>query len=92
MTGHHVIVRTAAKRYGALEALRGVDLDIPAGSFTVLLGPSGSVKSTLLRSIAGIERLDGGSIHFGGTPISDRRTHAKPEKRELAMVFQDYAL
>ena len=92
MTGHHVVVRGAAKRYGTLEALRGVDLDVPAGSFTVLLGPSGSGKSTLLRSIAGVERLDGGSIHFGTTPISDHHTHAKPEKRALAMVFQDYAL
>lgn len=92
MTGHHVIVRGASKRYGSLEALRGVDLDVPAGSFTVLLGPSGSGKSTLLRAIAGVEKLDGGSIHFGPRTISDRQTHVKPEKRELAMVFQDYAL
>lgn len=92
MTGHHVVVRGATKHYGALEVLRGVDLDVPAGSFTVLLGPSGSGKSTLLRSIAGVERLDGGSIHFGARPINDHHTHAKPEKRALAMVFQDYAL
>ena len=92
MTGHHVIVRGAAKRYGALDALRGVDLDVPAGSFTVLLGPSGSGKTTLLRAVAGVERLDGGSIHFGDRLVSDARTNAKPESRGLAMVFQDYAL
>ncbi|NYI39996.1 ABC transporter ATP-binding protein [Demequina lutea] len=92
MTGHHVIVRGASKRYGSLEALCGIDLDLAAGSFTVLLGPSGSGKSTLLRSIAGVEKLDGGTIHFGPRTISDRQTHVKPEKRALAMVFQDYAL
>ena len=92
MTGHHVVVRSAAKRYGSMEALRGVDLEVPAGSFTVLLGPSGSGKTTLLRSIAGIERLDAGTIHFGAAVVSDRGIHVKPERRELAMVFQDYAL
>ena len=92
MIGHHVVVRGAAKRYGSLNALRGVDLDVPAGSFTVLLGPSGSGKSTLLRALAGVERLDGGTIHFGQKAISDRNIHAKPEARGLAMVFQDYAL
>jgi iron(III) transport system ATP-binding protein len=92
MIGHHVTVRGAAKRYGALNALRGVDLDVPAGSFTVLLGPSGSGKSTLLRTLAGVERLDGGTIHFGQQAISDQHIHAKPEARGLAMVFQDYAL
>ncbi|MFF1634614.1 ABC transporter ATP-binding protein [Leifsonia sp. NPDC058248] len=90
--GHRVEIRGAAKRYGAVEALKGVDLDIRAGSFTVLLGPSGSGKTTLLRAIAGIERLDAGSIALGPRIVDDRRVHVPSERRGLAMVFQDYAL
>ena len=89
---HLVSVRGATKSYGSIEALHGVDLDIEEGSFTVLLGPSGSGKTTLLRSIAGIERLDSGSIILGGTPVSGSGVHLPSERRNLAMVFQDYAL
>ncbi|MCU1558031.1 MAG: hypothetical protein JWN09_2026 [Microbacteriaceae bacterium] len=91
-SGHEVTVRGARKRYGAVEALAGVDLDIEAGRFMVLLGPSGSGKSTLIRGIAGIERFDSGSIHFGAVPVSDGRRSLPAERRDLAMVFQDYAL
>jgi len=90
--GHEVIVRAARKRYGTLEALAGIDLEIGAGQFTVLLGPSGSGKSTLIRGIAGIERFDSGSIHFDSKVISEGAKHLAPERRDLAMVFQDYAL
>jgi iron(III) transport system ATP-binding protein len=90
--GHEVRVRGARKRYGSVEALAGVDLDIDAGKFMVLLGPSGSGKTTLLRGIAGIERFDSGSIHFGGAVVSEGRRHSPAERRELSMVFQDYAL
>jgi iron(III) transport system ATP-binding protein len=90
--GHSVGVRGATKTYGSVEALKGVDLDIQEGSFTVLLGPSGSGKTTLLRSIAGIERLDSGNIRLGGTLVSDSGVHVPSERRNLAMVFQDYAL
>ncbi|NEN04294.1 ABC transporter ATP-binding protein [Diaminobutyricibacter tongyongensis] len=90
--GHLVGVRGARKTYGSVEALKGVDLDIREGSFTVLLGPSGSGKTTLLRAIAGIERLDAGSIRLGGRLVSDSGVHVPSEKRDLAMVFQDYAL
>ncbi|MGH3415146.1 MAG: ABC transporter ATP-binding protein [Actinocrinis sp.] len=90
--GHHVVVRGAAKRYGQVRALDGVDFEVAAGRFLVLLGPSGSGKSTLVRALAGVERLDEGEIRFGDTPISDARRHLPPERRDLAMVFQDYAL
>jgi iron(III) transport system ATP-binding protein len=90
--GHRVGIRGATKRYGAVEALKGVDLDIRAGSFTVLLGPSGSGKTTLLRAIAGIERLDAGSITLGPRIVDDNGVHVPSERRGLAMVFQDYAL
>jgi iron(III) transport system ATP-binding protein len=90
--GHRVGIRGATTSYGALEALKGVDLDIQAGSFTVLLGPSGSGKTTLLRAIAGIERLDAGRITLGPRIVNDRGVHVPSERRGLAMVFQDYAL
>jgi len=91
-TGHHLRVAGAVKRYNATTALAGVDLDVAPGRFLVLLGPSGSGKSTLIRALAGVERLDGGSVHFGDTVISHGARHLPPERRNLAMVFQDYAL
>ncbi len=80
------------KRYGAHEALHEVDLAVETGQFVVLLGPSGSGKSTLLRCAAGIERLSDGVIRIAGTIVDDGRRHVPPERRDLAMVFQDYAL
>lgn len=90
--GHGIRVHGARKEYGRLSALDGIDLDIQPGRFTVLLGPSGSGKSTLVRAIAGIERLDAGTIHLGGTLVNDGPRNTPPERRNLAMVFQDYAL
>jgi iron(III) transport system ATP-binding protein len=91
-TGRSVDARGLRKHYGAIEALAGVDIDIEAGKFMVLLGPSGSGKSTLLRGIAGIERFDSGTVRFGTDIVSDDRKHSPSERRELSMVFQDYAL
>jgi len=76
------------KSYGPVHAVRGVDLDIPDGEFTVLVGPSGCGKSTLLRTIAGLEDADSGEIAIGGDVVNDMR----PRDRDVAMVFQDYAL
>ena len=70
------------------EAVRGIDLDIPDGEFTVLVGPSGCGKSTLLRTIAGLEDISDGEIAIGGEVVNDMR----PRDRDVAMVFQDYAL
>ena len=89
---YRVEIRGASKHYGSLKALDNFDLTIEPGTFTVLLGPSGSGKSTLIRSIAGIERLDSGSIRFGDRQVANNGFHMAPEKRDLAMVFQDYAL
>jgi iron(III) transport system ATP-binding protein len=91
-SGHRVLVRAAVKRYGQAHALAGVDLEVEAGRFLVLLGPSGSGKSTLARALAGVERLDSGEIHLGSALVSATRRHVPPERRDLAMVFQDYAL
>ena len=76
------------KRFGAVAAVRGIDLDIADGEFTVLVGPSGCGKSTLLRTIAGLEDADDGEIAIGGEVVNDMR----PRDRDVAMVFQDYAL
>ncbi len=84
--------RATTKRYGRVEAMRALDLHIPEGRFVVLLGPSGSGKSTLVRCLAGVERIDDGELHLGNEVVADRRRHLPPERRNLGMVFQDYAL
>jgi multiple sugar transport system ATP-binding protein len=76
------------KFFGTHRAIKGIDLTIEQGEFVVFVGPSGCGKSTLLRLIAGLEHIDGGSLHLDGTDI----THLQSSKRDLAMVFQSYAL
>jgi ABC-type sugar transport system ATPase subunit len=76
------------KRFGRVETIRGVDLDIADGEFVVIVGPSGCGKSTLLRLIAGLEAIDGGELSIGGQRVNDLR----PADRGIAMVFQSYAL
>ncbi len=76
------------KRYGNVEVLHGIDLEMADNEFTVLVGPSGCGKSTTLRMIAGLENVSEGEIYVDGAPIS----HLEPKERGLAMVFQDYAL
>ena len=79
---------------GDRTALDGVSLALPRGEIGVLLGPSGCGKTSLLRLVAGLERLDGGSIRLGGTTLGDAQAgvHVEPEARRIGMVFQDYAL
>ena len=76
------------KHFSGVHAVRGVDLDIPDGEFTVLVGPSGCGKTTLLRTIAGLELADAGTVEIGGEAVNDVR----PSDRDVAMVFQNYAL
>src|SRR6202051_306353 len=83
-----VSIRAVRKNFGSTQVIRGVDIDIADGTFTVLVGPSGCGKSTLLRMIAGLEEISGGEIRSGA-----RRFNAVPPKeRDIAMVFQNYAL
>ena len=81
-------VRGLSKRFARLEVLKGIDLDIESGEFTVLVGPSGCGKSTLLNIIAGLERPSAGTIEIGGRIVND----VEPKDRDIAMVFQSYAL
>jgi len=76
------------KSYGAVQALKGIDLTIKDGEFVVFVGPSGCGKSTLLRTIAGLEDVGSGTIQIGGVVVNDMR----PRDRNIAMVFQNYAL
>lgn len=83
-----VDIRGCVKSYGMVEVLKGLDLAIEDGEFVVLIGPSGCGKSTALRIVAGLETSNGGSIGIG-----DRQVDALPPKdRNIAMVFQNYAL
>jgi multiple sugar transport system ATP-binding protein len=77
-----------SKRYGAVEVVRDVSLDIEPGELVVFLGPSGSGKTTLLRMIAGLERIDRGALTIDGV----RSENLAPGRRNVAMVFQNYAL
>jgi len=81
-------LRNVEKFFGANRAIKGVDLTVEKGEFIVFVGPSGCGKSTLLRLIAGLEPIDGGSLHLDGREITDLPS----SKRDLAMVFQSYAL
>ena len=76
------------KFFASHRAIKGIDLTIERGEFVVFVGPSGCGKSTLLRLIAGLEPIDGGSLHLDGRDITDLPS----SKRDLAMVFQSYAL
>ena len=76
------------KQFGAVEAVRGIDLDVAHEEFVVLVGPSGCGKSTILRMIAGLEEASGGEIHIGDRLVNN----TAPKDRNIAMVFQNYAL
>lgn len=84
----NVQVSDVIKRYGALQVMHGISVDIEDGEFVVLVGPSGCGKSTLLRMIAGLETVSSGEIRIGGRVV----TNAPPKERDIAMVFQSYAL
>ena len=81
-------IRNVIKRYGDVQVMHGVDLDIGDGEFCVFVGPSGCGKSTLLRMIAGLEEISEGSVHIGERDV----TRMDPSARGVAMVFQTYAL
>ena len=81
-------IENISKKYGTLDILKNIDLNIEDGEFLVLVGPSGCGKSTTLRIIAGLEEPSEGTVYIGNEIVNDR----DPSKRDIAMVFQNYAL
>jgi len=84
----NIQLKAVRKSYGAVEVIKGVDLDIRKGEFMVFVGPSGCGKSTLLRLVSGLENITSGDLLFDG----ERVNNVIPSKRGIAMVFQSYAL
>jgi multiple sugar transport system ATP-binding protein len=81
-------IRNVRKSFGAVDILKGIDIEVEEGEFLILVGPSGCGKSTLLAMIAGLDVPTAGSIHIGDRDV----THELPKDRDIAMVFQSYAL
>src|SRR4051812_42191739 len=81
-------IRDVKKAFGTSQVIHGVNISIGDGEFVVLVGPSGCGKSTLLRMIAGLESITGGEIRIGERVVN----HMPPKERDIAMVFQNYAL
>ena len=87
-----VSLRGVSKSFGALQAVREVSLEIERGELMAVLGPSGCGKTTLLRTIAGFERPDAGSVVVGDEVVAGSGRFVPPERRRIGMVFQDDAL
>ncbi len=81
-----------SKRFGRVDVLRGVSFDAPEGSVTAVLGPSGQGKTTLLRLIAGFERVDDGTISIDGNLVGSPSVHVRPDRRGVGIVPQEGAL
>jgi lactose/L-arabinose transport system ATP-binding protein len=77
-------LRNVKKSFGAVDVIKGVDLDIEDKQFVVFVGPSGCGKSTLLRMIAGLEQISSGDLFIGEKRMND----VDPAQRGIAMVFQ----
>jgi len=84
----HVRLTDIRKSFGKVEVLHGLSLEIPAGAFISLLGASGCGKTTLLRIVAGLETVTRGRVEIDGRDVTD----LPPERRDIAMMFQSYAL
>jgi iron(III) transport system ATP-binding protein len=85
-------VSGVTKRYGRVTALNGADLTVASGTLTAVLGPSGCGKTTLLRCIAGFERIDAGEILVDGQRVAGPGHHVAPQRRKIAVVPQEGAL
>jgi iron(III) transport system ATP-binding protein len=84
--------RSVAVRYGEAPVLRDLDLQVAPGETMVLLGPSGSGKTTFLYAVAGFLEIAAGELWIAGHPVSGPRTTVPPERRDVAVIFQHYAL
>jgi iron(III) transport system ATP-binding protein len=88
----HLELDNLAKRYGTVHSVDGISLSVEKGEFICLLGPSGCGKTTTLRMIAGFIEPDAGEIRAGGRVISSSREVVPPERRNMSMIFQSYAV
>ena len=84
----NVEFRNVTKKYGNLQVIHGIDMQVADGEFVVIVGPSGCGKSTLLRMVAGLEAITSGQIAIGERVVNG----LEPKDRDIAMVFQNYAL
>ncbi|MDO5679550.1 MAG: ABC transporter ATP-binding protein [Pelistega sp.] len=87
-----LILDAVTKRFAQTPVVNEVSLKIEPGTFVALLGPSGCGKTTVLRMIAGFERVDAGRILLDGQVLSSAQHYTPPEQRQMSMVFQSYAL
>ncbi len=87
-----VDIAGARKAFGPVTALDGADLSVEVGTLTAVLGPSGCGKTTLLRAVAGFERLDEGTVSVGGRVVAGPGVHVPPERRRVGIVPQEQAL
>ena len=81
-------IRNVNKKFGNVNVLNDININLNKGEFLVLVGPSGCGKSTLLNCIAGLEKIDSGDIHID----EKNMINIEPKDRDIAMVFQSYAL
>src|SRR6186713_3203466 len=84
----NVELRNVTKKYGNLQVIHGIDMQVADGEFIVIVGPSGCGKSTLLRMVAGLEEITAGEVSIDGRVVNN----LEPKDRDIAMVFQNYAL
>ena len=85
---NNIVFKDVCKNYGHVEVIKNLNLEIPEGQRLILLGPSGCGKTTILRMIAGLEKITSGDLYMGGARVND----VDPGDRDVAMVFQNYAL
>ncbi len=85
-------ISKVTKTFGDFDAVKDVSIDVRDGEFLAVLGPSGCGKTTLLRLVAGFEKVSGGEIRIGADVVSDAHANVPPEKRRVGIVFQNYAL
>src|SRR3989304_7650372 len=87
-----VVIKGLTKRYGAVAAVERLPLEVKPGELVSLLGPSGGGKTTTLRLVAGFLKPEAGEIWVGDRCLSSPATVVPPERRQMAMIFQSYAL
>src|SRR5919197_6773924 len=88
----HLELTNLTKRYSGVPSVDGIDLSVEHGELLCLLGPSGCGKTTTLRMIAGLLEPDAGEIRVDGRVVSSPRSVVPPERRNMGMIFQSYAV